>query len=169
MDRCRKITVILLLFVICSVSKGQDKSIIIRDDVFFYVTMKECETRKDSQYYLLTLLVDNQSKDSIYIKKFNNHIFHKYDYTRNEKTFYWEFLTFSNQVPNDILVFRGGSPNNQIPGEDSLVVIPPNSMFASDIYAWKSSSIYYNKGYYKLCLYHKETEKCIAETIIEIK
>ena len=169
MDQYRKIITIFLLFVICFVSKGQDKPVITDENVFVYLTTREEKTKKNSQYYPFSLIICNQSKDSIYIENFNNHIFHKFDYTVNEKTFYWNFLTLSNQRPNNVLVFRGGSPNNQILGEDVQVVIPPNSMFVSDIYIQKSSYIHYRKGYYKLCLFHKATNECIAETILEIK
>jgi len=167
MARYRNSLIVCLLFVIYSACQGQEKPAEICKDVFFYMTMRVDKAKKNSQYYPLTLLIDNQSKDSVRIRNFNKYIFHKLDYTRNRKTFYWEFLTTSNRVPDDILIITGATPNDQALGEGMVIIIPPNSTFVSDIYIRYSSFIRYGKGYYKLCLYYEECSKCIAELIIK--
>jgi len=163
----RKSLIVCFLLVVYSVCQGQEKPTEICENVFFYITMSGDKAKKNSKYYPLTLLIDNQSKDSILIGNFNKYIFHKLDYTKNKKTFYWEFLTTSNQLPDDILIITGAKPNNQTLGEDVEVVIPPNSTFISDIYIQYSSFIKYGKGYYKLCLYFEKSSRCIAELIIK--
>ena len=161
----RKSILIFLLFIYCSVSQGQE---IIYENVFFYLTVSNKKAKKNSQNYPLTLLIDNQSKDSIYIENFNEYIFHKLDYTRNTKTFFWDFLTTYNQTPDDIVVISGTPPNNQILGKNVEIAIPPNSIFVSDIYIRFPSFLKYGKGYYKLCLYYEKSDKHIAEIIIKI-
>ena len=168
MVRYRKLIIVFLSFLICFVSQGQEKPTVICENVFFHITMSGNKTKKNNQYYPLTLLIDNQSKDSVYIENFNKYIFHKLDYTRNNSAFCWEFFTLSNQVPNDdVVVITGITPNNKILGEDVKVVIPPNSTFVSDIYIRYSPFIRYEKGFYKLCLYYEKSNKCIAEMIIK--
>jgi len=159
----------VLLLMICHVSNGQEKPIPMYENVYCYMAMSTNKIKKNSSYYALSLLIDNQSNDSVRIDKFNKYIFHKLDYTRNVKTFYWEFLTISNQILDDIVIISSIPPNNQILGEDVKIVIPPNSTFISDIYVQHSSFIIYPKGYYKLCLYYEKSSKYIAEIILKIE
>lgn len=167
MVRYRNSLIVCLLFAIYSVCQGQEKTTEICEDVFFYMTTRVDKAKKNSQYYPLTLLIDNQSKDSVRIGNFNKYIFHKLDYTKNRKTFYWELLTTSNRLPDDILIIAGATPKEQVLGETVEIIIPPNSTFISDIYIRYSSFIKYGKGYYKLCLYYEECGRYIAELIVK--
>ena len=49
------------------------------------------------------------------------------------------------------------------------IVIHRNETFVSDIQLIKSLFVVYTKGFYKLCLYSKENNRCVASTIIDIK
>lgn len=167
MGRFRKPLIVCLLSLVSIVCHGQEKPVDNCGYVFFHLTMSGVKSKKNSQFYPLTLLIDNQSQDSLRIENFNKYIFHKLDYTRNEKTFYWEFLTTSGQVPDDIVIVTGGVPNGQAPEEVMEIVVPPNSTFVSDIYIRFSSFIHYGEGYFKLCLYYKKCDGCIAELVIK--
>ena len=159
--------IVCLLLFIYPVCNGQEKSSKICEDVFFYLTMRVDKAKKNSQYYPLVLLIDNQSKDSVRIDNFNKSVSHKLDFTRKRKSFNWEFLTTSNRVPDDIIIVTGTTPKDHVLGDDVEVVIPPNSTFVSDIYIRYSSFIRYGNGYYKLCLYYEGCNGCIAELLIK--
>ena len=159
--------IVCLLLFFYPVCHGQEQSSKMCEDVFFYITMRVDEAKKNSRYYPLVLLIDNQSKDSVRIDNFNKSVFHKLDFTRKRKSFNWEFLTTSNRVPDDIIIVTGTTPKDQLFGDDVEVVIPPNSTFVSDIYIRYSSFIRYGKGYYKLCLYYEGCNRCIAELLIK--
>ena len=167
MTRYRNPLIICLLSVFCFVCQGQEKPTDICEDVFFNLTMSGVKDKKNSQYYPLTLIIDNQSQDSLRIENFNKYIFHKLDHSQNDKTFYWEFFTTSDQVPDDIVIVTGGVPDDQPCGEVMEIVVPPNSTFVTDIYIRFSSFIRYGKGYFKLCLYYKKCNGCIAELVIK--
>jgi hypothetical protein len=159
---------IFFLFIVCFVIRGQNKFTNTDKSVFFYLTTSTNKVHKRSQSYPLTLLIDNQSEDSVCIKNFNKYIFHKLDYTKSEKAFCWEFLTTSNQIPDDIVIVTAGTVKKNLISEKNIdVIIPPNTTFISDIYIQYSSFISYKKGYYKLCIYYEKNSEYIAEIIIK--
>ena len=91
-----------------------------------------------------------------------------------ERIFYWDLLTLSNKEPRNVVTISIFDPTTKIPKKQTEeqnvnVVIPPNSTFVSDVDMLFSPFVDYPKGLYKLCLFDKATNKCIAETIIEIK
>ena len=163
----RNLIFFLLLSFICSPCKGQEEPSEICEDVFFYMATKMNKVKKNSRHLPLTLLIDNQSNDTVCIENFNKYIFHKLDFSSDKKTFYWDFLTTSNRKPNDVTIITGAIPNDKLLKEDMNIIIPPNNTFVSDIYIRYSSFIKYGKGYYKLCLYYEKCSKCIAELIIK--
>lgn len=168
MIRYLKLIIIPLLILIYSISQGQEKSSIINQDVFIYLTNSGNKTKKN-KHFPLTLLIDNHSRDTIAINNFSKNIFHKLDYTKANKVFYWDFLTTSNQVPQDLLIITGTKPENVINGENESIVIPPNSIYVTEIFIKHSQFIKYGKGFYKLCLYYEKSSKCIAELIVKIE
>jgi len=164
----RKLLIALPLFVICSVSQGQVKSTVLNENISYSIEISPNKPPKNIQYTLI-LRIDNQSDDTVYIKNFNQYIFHKSDYSKERKTFSWEILTTSNQVPEDVVIVigMGFTSKKKKMGKDVNIIIPPNSTFVSDIYILYSSFIRYGEGTYKLCLYYGTIDKCIAEVIVE--
>lgn len=136
------------------------------ENVLFYITTRTDKSKKDSREYPLTLLIDNQSKDTVRIEHFNKHIFYKYDDSGNNKPFYWEFLTTANRVPDDIIMVSGLSKKPAV-GENMEIVIPPDSTFVSDIYIQYSNTFRHRNGYYKLCLYYEKCSRCVAELLVQ--
>lgn len=162
---------LLIVFLLCLgiglESQGQEKSALTNENVFCYLVPKTEKTKKRNPYRPLTLLIDNQSKDSIPIEDFSKYIYHKSTRPQNIKTFSWEFLTTSGQTPDDIVIVTGGVqriPNRHTFSENTEIVISPNSVWTSDIYI-VHSHIYYPSGYYKLCLRSEKDNKCIAEIV----
>ncbi|GHT79438.1 hypothetical protein AGMMS50262_23130 [Bacteroidia bacterium] len=136
-------------------------------NVSFYLTTDTEKTPKNGEYYSLTLLIDNQSEDSVCIENFNKHIFHKFDYREDRTTFYWEYLTTYNQVPSDIVFISDmARTKKQISYTDINIVIPPKTSFTTDVYIHYPSFVKYEKGYYKLCLYYEKTNEPVAELLI---
>ena len=118
------------------------------------------------------LLIDNQSKDTVYIENFNKVIFSKLAGSSYSKLLTWEILTLSNQIPDEAISVDVSFPvykyNRKIDNYENIVV-PPNSTFVSDFYLYQLpfSYIVYYSGFYKLCLYHVESGKCIAEMVVK--
>ena len=85
----------------------------------------------------------------------------------------WDLLTLSNQKELDVISimpsFELKTSNKRVEEKNVNIVIPPNSTFVSNIYLLHSPFVAYPKGYYKLCFFDKATNKCLAETIIEIE
>jgi len=199
-----KLTTFYILILFYSFSNGQivefSKN---NENVIFHLGMRYQASEKKSKEHKpphlpFLLIIDNQGGDTVSINNFNNFICHKYDRPlfrklENNKTFTWEFLTLSNQIPNDILVVTGWDVLDyynkkgfrqfytkkgflfikfrkkvQIPNQEYVdIIIPPNSSFVADINLLLSSFMYYSKGYYKLCLYYKDLDGCVAEIIIK--
>jgi hypothetical protein len=124
----------------------------------------------------MRLFVHNASSDSVWIADFNRYIVHSSAFSfkkTQERIFYWNLQTLSNQEVQDIISitpsFEIKSSNKRVEEKNVSIAIPPNNTFVSDVYMLYSPFVAYPKGYYKLCLFDKTTNKCIAETIIEIK
>ena len=150
-------------------------------DVYFYITpnapsktQKKKKKSRCPQNY--TLLIDNQSGDSVRIENFSRFVFHMTTSTKVKNALRWEFLTLSNEFPDDVVFAFPNLPLDKLVpegGEVSDVVIPPNSVFASDVYIQTPMYVIYMGGcYYKLRLYYGVLEedstdyKYVAETIV---
>ena len=172
MDRYRKL-IILLCFLLSINNLIQSQ--IVSDSLFYYLVTKD--KQNDRTVFSMKLFVHNASNDSVLIADFNKYIPHSsafYFRQAQEKIFYWNLLTLSNKVPEDIvtvlpIVSTVKTSKKRVEEQNINIVIPPNSTFVSDVYMLLSPFIAYPTGYYKLCLFDKATNKCIAETIIEIK
>ena len=174
----QKFIVCFLLFLICFVSKGQEKCTTMYEEVFFYLAPTSSKVKKkENYYYPLTLLIENRSKNSITIESFNKKIYHKEDYAKN-KTFFWDFFTLSDEKPNDIVIitvfpsypfetFVEKKQKKQKDANDFDIIIAPNTVFEIEILVMFSIYRGYPKGYYKLCLYYKNKDECVAEIIIK--
>jgi len=188
----RWIIIAFLIFLSCSVSQGQEKPSYLNEKVCFHLGMRYTKYSKndDKKKYTdnpLLLIIDNQSDDTVRINNFSNKICHKYD---NINYFSWEFLTLSNQIPDNVSRVTIAAPfvtikqkrkslislkRNILCIEEKIIdiIIPPGDVFVSDIYI--SSSYYrYREGYYKLCLYcfHYQHDRndhhhLIAEMVIK--
>ncbi|MDR1739953.1 MAG: hypothetical protein LBR45_04275 [Bacteroidales bacterium] len=135
--------------------------------------------RKNSRYTPITLLVYNQSNDSVHIRNFNKYVpnIDTYVWTSGEKLFNWELLTLPTQEIEDPVIISGPhSPpiwlirNKKLREkieEEIHIVIPPKSLFVSDIYIY--GSYVKKEGYYRLRLRYGRHGKCIAEMVIQYK
>jgi len=184
---------ILLLILNCLKMYGQFNYSEINENVFFHLGMRYSENSKKRKaknvippHLPLILIIDNKSNDTLYINNFDYNIREKLDNRlfENARTFFWELLTVSNQIPDDIVIVSSGfsikyvkkkflfikfKQNIKFIPEDNYVdiIIPPNSSFVADINLLLSSFMYYCKGYYKICLYYKDDDECIAELFIK--
>ena len=179
MDLFRKLTIFLLFFSCSLMAQGQEKCI-AHKDVYFYITPNTGKVQKKrkgvKQYQIFTLLIDNQSEKSVRLENFSRLVFHMASPPKIKNAFRWEFLTLSNQIPDDIVSVFPYQPIDKLAPEayeTSEVVIPPDSIFISDIYIQAPIYVSYMGGcYYKLCLYYKELKndytdyKYVAETIM---
>jgi hypothetical protein len=170
----------ILLFATCLTVQGQEKCVSIHENVFFYLTESgnkmQKNTRKDSRNnsLTLTLLIVNQSEDTVRIEHFYKDISHRQDpiRIRIKRAFTWEFFTLSNQIPDDVINFLPHGPvkvrprNNQAVVEAMEIVVPPNSTFNSDIYLHSEFMSPARGNFYKLRLYYG-TEHCVAEMVIK--
>lgn len=172
MDRYHKflLYVITILSINCFHIYGQNISTPLKDSVFCYLTINK-EVREHNAY---NLFMYNGSRDTVFIEDFNKYIVHEasFYYKRKEnRAFFWNFFTVSNQKPEDVLMLFPNSlniktPKKQQDEKNKTIIIPPDSLFVSDVYMLHSSFVAYPRGYYKLCLYY-ETNQCIAEMIIK--
>ena len=120
----------------------------------------------------MELLIYNGSQDTIVINDFNKYIHHAstFHFRREEiRVFYWDLLTLSIQDPEDVVVTTIFEPKTrkQITERNKTIVIPPETLFVSDVFMLHTPFVVYPKGYYKLCLYYEKTNQCIAEIIIK--
>ena len=167
MDQYRKLIITLcLLLSINNLMQSQ----IVSDSMFYYLTPNV------KNGFSMRLFIHNANSDSVWIADFNRHIVHSSAFSfkkTQERIFYWDLLTLSNQEVQDIITimpsFEITTSKKRVEEKNVSIVIPPNSTFVSDVYMLYSPFVAYPKGYYKLCLFDKATNKCIAETVIEIK
>ena len=113
--------------------------------------------------------------ETLVINNFNKNIYHisEVHFRANEKrAFFWSLLTLSNEEPeNTFLILPNqliSKQKKQMVEKNKTVVIPPNSVFDSDVFLLHSPFVAYLKGFYKLCLFYEDDKSCIAEIIIEI-
>jgi len=165
--------------------QAQIVSSCISESVYCYLTV--INSKEESQN-TMELLIYNVSKDSIVINDFNRFILHSSEFSspfirQREQTsaFYWDLLTISNHKPKNVVIISypmGGNFTRvykkkskffkEIFEEKNIdIAIPPDSMFVSKVYMAPPIFMGYPKGYYKLCLYYKKNNKCIAEIIIK--
>ncbi len=172
MDRYRKL--IITLCFLLSIS-NLIQSQIVSDSVFCYLVKGDKQNIKNA--FSMKLFVNNSSNYSVCIPDFNKYIFHvsAFNFRRTqERIFYWDLQTLSKKEPENVVTVSIFEPTIRMPKKQSeeknaSIVILPSSTFVSDVYMLSSPFVIYPRGYYKLCLFLKETDKCIAETIIEIK
>ncbi len=150
------------------------QSQIVSDSVFCYLTTDNKQNVQSA--FSMKLIVHNANKDTVFIENFNRYVTHSSVFNfrqTQERILYWDLLTLSNQEPEIAVNISPpmdiGSSRKRVEEKNANIVIPPNSTFVSDIYMLYFSFVFYPKGYYKLCLFDKATDKCIAETIVEIE
>jgi hypothetical protein len=170
----RKLLLLLIatFIVTCPYVQGQNISVPY-DDVYVYLTAREGRTARNAY----NLFIYNNSKDTVSVENFNRYIVHAstFNFIRQEGVaFFWQLLTLSNQKPEDIAIITGGSPNirklrDQVEGDNKTIVVPPDSLFISEVYMLQPISMAYPKGYYKLCLFCAKTNECIAEIIVRVE
>ena len=175
MDRFRKFYLyfVSILFINCLHIYGQNISIPFSDDVFCYLTIDKKVHRHNSY----NLLIYNCSKDSVIVEDFNKYIYHvsAFHFNRIEnRVFFWDLMTLSNQEPKDVVTIFPNTlstkiPKRQMEEKNKTIIVPPDNLFVSDIYMLSSPFIDYPKGYYKLCLYYEKSDKHIAEIVIKIE
>ena len=173
MVRFRKILfyIVTILFINCPHTHGQNISTPLSDSVFCYLTADK-NVREKGGY---NLIIHNGSRDSIFIEGFNKYIFHvsAFHFKRKEnRVFFWNLLTISNQKPKDIVMILPDATTTppqkkQMDEKNKTIIIPPDSIFVSDVYMLHSPFVTYPKGYYKLCLYYEKNSNCIAEIIVK--
>ena len=147
------------------------------DSIYCYLT-KNIKTEKKKSYSSTELLLYNSSKDTIIIKNFSKGIRHAL-FNEIIDGFYWDYLTISNEAPECDDVMMTGKP--PITGmiingksftiselmKDETIVIPPHSLFVSDVHMlFSNTNCRYQKGYYKMCLYYDK--HIIAEAIVKL-
>ena len=171
MDRYRKL---IIAFCFLLSINNLIQSQIVPDSLFFYLVAKDKQNVRNT--LSMRLFVHNAGSDSIRITDFNRYIPHYsvFDFRQTqERIFYWELRTLSNQEVSEVLIIMPSMDSNtskkRVEENNETITIPPNSTFISDVYMLFSPFVHYPKGYYKLCLFHNATKECIAETIIEIK
>jgi uncharacterized radical SAM superfamily protein len=170
MDRYRKL-IITLCFLLSINNFTQSQ--IVSDSIFCYLIKEDKKSIKN--VFSMKLFVHNASNDTVRITDFNRYIPHTSAFSfrkTQERMFYWDLLTLSNNYPKDVVIVTIlmptiKTPKKQIKEKNITVVIAPNNTFISDVYMLFSPFIIYPQGYYKLCLFDKVTGKCIAETVIE--
>ena len=172
MDRYLKVIFILLVFILTTnLLKSQIRS----DSVYYY--LKNDDKFNENGCSSMKIIIYNGSNDSICITNFNKYDTHYSDmnFRRvHQNVFYWNLLTLSNKEPDNILNVTPFAPHikNCMKKYDEKtvnIVIHRNETFVSDIQLIKSLFVVYTKGFYKLCLYSKENNRCVASTIIDIK
>jgi hypothetical protein len=177
MDRYRfKLIIFISFFLLISLKiPAQFLSECISDGVCCYIT----HSSKQNKPLSAQLYIYNGSKDTVFICDFNKYIHQDLRFQRKEnRVFYWNLLTIDNQVPECITIM-GFNPQRKISKQEKksknkTLVIPPATLFCSDIYLIQSLFRQYYSGYYKLCLYYAPTSivsesKCVAETIIQYR
>ncbi len=163
-------TIVLFFLFISNLMQCQ----IVSDNVFCYILTEKNKIGKNS--ISIKLLVYNGENDSIVVPDFNKNIYHKsaIDFRKtNERKFYWSLLTLSNSEPDNMVTVsifapKVKTPKNQSGEMNIRLVIPPKSVFVSDVFLLYSPFVAYPRGYYKLCIFDRSTDKCIADSIIEI-
>ena len=163
-----------ILFFICLSTNSLIQSQIVSDSVYCYLKIENNQNVKNC--FPMKLIIYNGNKDNICIADFNKYIPHFSDIDLRitpESAFYWKLLTLSNKLPEDVINVFGFKPSikpyRKEFYEKASIAIPKNNKFVSDIYMLNSAFIIYPKGFYKLCLYSKANDICIATTIIELK
>jgi len=173
----KKIFFIICVLILSSIisARAQYISTSISEEVYCYLTLKaNNQEKKQKHYHSMKLFIYNNSRDTFFIDNFHQCIHHirgvNYYRKEEEREFYWELLTIDNQIPKDIVVVLSlivkSKPHKHL-GKNISVVIPPDSLFVSDVFMLSSTFLGYLKGYYKLCLYYEKTGQCVAETIIK--
>ena len=167
----RKLTIVLCFSLLIN---NLMLSQIVSDSLFYYLVAND--KKNVSNAISMRLFVHNASSDSVWIANFNRFITHLSAFSfkkTQERIFYWDLLTLSNQKELDVISimpsFELKTSNKRVEEKNVNIVIPPNSTFVSNIYLLHSPFVAYPKGYYKLCFFDKATNKCLAETIIEIE
>ncbi len=165
---------ILITFCFLLVINNLVQSQVVTDSVFYYLVNKEKQNIKNA--FSMTLFIHNANEDSISIPEFNKYIANisAFNFKKTqERIFYWSLQTLSNKEPEDIIFVFPLEPIIKRPKKQTQknvnIMISPHSTFTSDVYMVFSPFLIYPKGYYKLCLFCSATNKCIAETIIEVK
>lgn len=170
MDRYRKLIITLCLFLSIN---NLIQSQVVSDSLFYYLATQDKQNVRNA--LSMKLFIHNARKDSVRIANFNKYITHSsafYFRLTQERIFYWDLLTLSNQKEHDVLSvtpsFELKTSKKWVEEKNVSIVIPPHSTFVSDVYMLYSPFIIYPGVYYKLCLYCAKTHKCIVESIIEI-
>ncbi|MDD6209896.1 MAG: hypothetical protein PUB21_04740 [Bacteroidales bacterium] len=115
---------------------------------------------------MLTLLIDNKSQDTVYIRNFNKCIFNKFNHIEEGRAFSWELLTLSDQLPEEIVLVLPHNKKLKLPEKNTDIVVLPNSLYVTEIEIKQSSVSYPAEGYYKLCLYYEALKECVAELVV---
>jgi len=141
------------------------------DGVYCYLTKNIIETerkflRRSKSYSTTELLIYNSSKDTVVIEGFRRYIPHAL-LKDSIDTFYWDFLTISNEEPkrSNIIWTTSLELNRSALEKKETIVIPPGSQFASPVYMLGHGGYNYLKEYYKLCLYYNKN--IIAEIVVK--
>jgi len=151
--------------------KAQILSEYIPEKIFCYLVIDN--QKKDKK---MTLLIYNETQDNFVINDFNKYIHHESSLhykKQEEQVFFWNLLTLSNKEPEDVVIILPQEvvdkkhKKQQALEKNKTITIRPESLFVSDIYMVNPHFVSYPKGFYKLCLYYKGKDKCVAEIIIK--